>query len=79
MFENRNLDQFRSTHDFNTRHRNSLVPVFQRLGATQNSINFMGPKIWNEIPADIRDSHSAQSFKLKLKNYLLSLYSPMMF
>ena len=76
MFENRNIDQFRSTHVFNTRHRSNLVPVFQRLGATQNSITFMGPKIWNEIPADIRDSHSNQSFKLKFKNYLLSLYSP---
>ena len=36
-----------------------------------NSIRYKGAKIWNEIPVELRDSHSIASFKTKAKIYFL--------
>ena len=33
-----------------------------------------GAKIWNESPAEIRESQSFDSYKIKLKAYMLSQY-----
>ena len=65
-----------STSNYPTRSVNSLIPQFQRLTSTQRSIFYTGPKIWNAIPVDIKNSPSILSFKRNYKSYLISRYSP---
>ena len=76
MFKNKN--NFSSNnHTYGTRNRNQLVSMYHRLTQTQKSISFMGPKIWNELPAEIREIDCINVFKKSVKNwysrnYLLS-------
>ena len=39
-----------------------------------NSIKYLGAKIWNDIPVELRESSSANLFKTILKRHLLSSY-----
>ena len=68
--------QFFSTpnHGYNTCNSSNLRPNRSRLTVTQNSIDVKGPKIWNDIPAEIQNSSSREVFKFKYKDYLLSSY-----
>jgi hypothetical protein len=61
-------------HNHYTRNRKNDVPVFQRLSLTQHSISYAAPKIWNEIPEDIKSAASVAIFKKKLKNYFITKY-----
>ena len=74
MFKNHDSPIFSINHSYNTRHRNDLVPLFQRLVQTQNSIHFAGPIIWNDIPTEIKSLDELHMFKTKLKNHLLDKY-----
>ena len=38
----------------------------------QQSLKFIGPKVWNNIPFTIRDSKTNNVFKQKLKQFLLN-------
>ena len=62
------------THSYDTRCRNSFKPTFQRLSKAQNSIDFIGPKFWNELPDSIKNTDNYNSFKFKTKKFLLSKY-----
>jgi len=42
------------------------LPYFPKL-LTQQSIKFKGAKLWNAIPAAIKDLQSKSSFSIKLK------------
>ena len=75
MYDNSGTGQFARTHSHNTRHKNDLLPTRARLAITQNSINVIGPNIWNTIPDNIRALPSKTSFKKQYKTYLLSFYS----
>ena len=73
---NSNTSDFHSNHTHNTRHsRSNLVPVFQRTTRTQQSLSYSGPKIWNQIPIEIRLLPTVHQFKKKLKDYLVEKYS----
>ena len=61
-------------HSYNTRNINSAIPNFQRLSQCQRSIDYNGPKYWNNIPQNIQNSPNIRIFKLKYKEYLLSAY-----
>ena len=63
-----------SQTSYNTRSRNVVVPQFQRLTSTQKSMKFIGPKIWNQIPNDIRQASSLEVFKRLYKAYLIHKY-----
>ena len=39
------------------------------------SINFIGPRIWNSIPLDIRTIQNPIEFKKNLKSFMISLYT----
>ena len=75
MFKNSNLEVFYSNHDYNTRNRDQPNPTFQRLTLTQHSIFFNGPRLWNSIPENIRESSSLPVFKRQYKNLLIQLYN----
>ena len=65
----------RHLHGHNTRHsglNNYNVSSF-KTNKGQKSIQFLGPKIWNDIPNDIR-ALSKLKFKFEMKNLFLSRY-----
>ena len=37
-------------------------------------IKTLGPLIWNDLPPEIHDKSSIHTFKIHLKNYLVSKY-----
>ena len=67
--------QYLRSHAYPTRGQNELLPHSARLTLTQNSISVAGPNIWSDIPEDIRNSPSRNSFKFKYKKHLLSFYA----
>ena len=74
----KNIENFASLlqpNIYSTRSGIHYSPQFHRLTLTQNqSLNYQAPKIWYQIPQDIRNSPTIFSFKRKLKNHLISLY-----
>ena len=73
MYKNPNLFAT-NQHNYNTRHGNELRSIFQRTSTTQHNINYAGPRIWNAIPAGIRETTNLESFKRSLKAHLLAGY-----
>ena len=76
MFKSINLGLFANEHQHFTRNRDLARPLYHRLTSTQHSFTHNGPKIWNELPYDIRSIDSLRLFKKKLKQFLLNQYSP---
>ena len=74
MYENSGSGLYNRNHAYNTRNRNELLQNRARLTITENSINVVGPSIWNSIPERIRTSPSKDSFKSQYKYFLLSQY-----
>ena len=60
------------THD--TRGRHCVVPSFQRLTQCQRSVSYCGPKLWNTIPMNVRNSANTGIFKKRYKHYLIEQY-----
>ena len=68
-------DMFRSkTSSIKTRSNSQLVPAFCRSTVSQQSIRYVGPKVWSEIPIAIRKSRTISAFKKKLKQYFINGY-----
>ena len=49
---------------------NLFIPA-NHLMAEQRSLRYAGSKLWNEIPCEIRNANSLNSFKIKFNAYLL--------
>ena len=62
-------------HNYST--RNAFKFHYPKLRTTcmLNSIFYKGPRVWNNIPPEIRSSKSINVFKRKYKNYLLNMYN----
>ena len=63
----------RRTHisKYETRRINDLqIPKLQ-LKLSKKSFSYVGAKVWNDIPNDIRNVESSHHFKQKMKSYLL--------
>jgi len=55
-------------HKYNTRQKDDFyIDAISQIG--KRSIEYKGSKLWNDLPAE--EMQSLQSFKYKLKNYLL--------
>ncbi|XP_048480395.1 uncharacterized protein LOC125489237 [Plutella xylostella] len=59
-----------TTARLQNRRKNDLTLNTARLAKTEKTVHIMGPKIYNKIPDDIRESQSYFSFNCKLKKYL---------
>ena len=57
-----------------TRSNSQLVPAFCRSTVSQQSMRYVGPKVWSEIPIAIRKSRTISAFKKKLKQYFINGY-----
>ena len=72
IYMHQNLDNFtnRRQSNLNTRSVGEYIPSFQRLALTQNqSIKFHAPSNWNNIPIDIKNIRSVNSFKKITKKF----------
>ena len=63
-------------HEYDTRlcHRQNLYPYHARTNSGQFAISFVGAKIWNDIPIQIRSKNSQHIFRKSLKQYLVEQY-----
>ena len=62
------------THNYNTRKINAFrLPQVKTVTHSRHLI-FAAVQFWNSLPLEIRAAPSINSFKLKLKNYLLAKY-----
>ena len=68
------LSNFERTHSYGTRLRNSLLPPFERLRVSQQSVIYNAVKNWNEIPLNIKLCISKSSFKYQYRQFLLNQY-----
>ena len=75
MYNNKsNLINLLPTHAHLTRHRDQLSLPQHRLCKFQHSTCYLGPKIWNSLPFEIKEVPSLSMFKTKLRNYILANY-----
>jgi hypothetical protein len=63
-----------SIHNHNTRHKNDLRKPLCRTTMRQNTICFQGPKLWNDLPEDIKSAPSLNIFKRRFKMFLIGYY-----
>ena len=49
-----------------------LLPKMKHKSLGERSFNFYGPKIWNELPQELRESQSIYIFKRNLKTFYLT-------
>ena len=64
-----------SVHNFNTRSANHIYIPKHRKMIFQHNIRYTGPKIWNDLPEQIKKSLSTTSFKYRMKKMLISAYT----
>ena len=69
------LNQYVRTHNYNTRNRNDLLPTFQRLRVSDQSVIHNTVLNWNEVPLHIKESPSLASFKYCYRQFLLNQYA----
>ena len=76
IFKNREiLDRFVVSHQYDTRNRNLPVAPRERLRSTEQSVIFNAVKIWRELPQDLKDSRSINSFKFRYKRIFVDQYN----
>ena len=68
------VNPLRRSHQQNTRHYHSLLPIQHSLRLVGNSFLVQGPKNYNSIPMDIRSCRTIFGFKRNYKKFLLSHY-----
>ena len=66
MFKHKNSDYFLNIlHNYNTRNRNNLNIPQHSLTIFKHSLEYNGPKVWNNINQNIKDLPSIRSFRKK--------------
>ena len=63
--------EIRKNYDTRSSSRNLANPSF-RTEIRKNCVLCSGPRIWNSLPADIKDCPSLYSFKRSIKKYFIS-------
>ena len=61
-------------HNYNTRKSSTLSVPYCRTNTRLFSVNYQGPKFFNTLNPDIRNSSSIFSFQSKLRSFLFSRY-----
>ena len=65
---------FQANPNSNSRNKDNFFIPFVSKSISQESIAVCGPKAWNSLPDDIKNSKSNSEFRSKLKQYILSSY-----
>jgi len=58
-------------HKYNTRQKDDFHIDATKSEIGKRSIKYKGSKLWNDLPAELKEIQTLQSFKYILKNYLL--------
>jgi len=58
-------------HNYDTRSKSHLRVTYGRTHFSHTIITYKGPILWNNLPEELKDSVSLNSFKIKLKRLLL--------
>ena len=66
---------FQRQHEHNTRNRNFLLPEYQRLTVTQQSLSFIVPNFWNILPTSLKNEQRINVFKRNLQEMYLNCYN----
>ena len=69
-----NNETFHTPHNYPTRTRDNLQIPMHSLTLFRHSLSYSGPKIWNSIPDEVKNSSTLHSFKNKYKRFILSKY-----
>ena len=77
MFKQINTNEFDLTlatpdHQYLTRNRDLLIVPQHRTTLQANSFSIQGIRTWNDIPNGIKESRTLNSFKIKIKKFLIS-------
>ena len=59
-------------HNYNTRIKSHIRVKYGRTNFSHTVLIYKGPILWNRLPHEIRESVSLNSFKHKLKHFLLT-------
>ena len=70
---NRTNTTLQPQHNYPTRTRNNLIIPAHNLTIYQHSLSYLGPKIWNAFPQEIKTKQSLYTFIKHYKNYIISL------
>ena len=76
MFKAIKQGRYQCQHTLNTRNRGLAQPLFNRLASGERSVSVMGPKVWNNLPQNIRNIEMLSAFKNQLKNHFINQYIP---
>ena len=67
-------NQFQSKSSrISTRSNSQYISPAYRLTVCQQSIKFSGPKIWSNLPNEIKECKSLKSFAIKVKAHFLNI------
>ena len=58
-------------HNHDTRNRDDIFAEFQRLSVCQNSLSYVAPIIFNNLPESIKNSETFYAFKRKVKLHMI--------
>ena len=56
-------------------HNQYLCIPFARTNYYKSSLSVYGPSIWNKIPLNIREAQNVHTFKILLKEWIISLHN----
>ena len=59
-------------HEYNTRSKLHFRVQYGRTSFSHSLVTYQGPKLWNDLPSNIKNSLSLNSFKRKFKKNLLA-------
>ena len=73
------LIKLRSPNKYNVRLDNDFylleISSFAHLKRAEGALSYQGPRIWNELPYEIRSLNELSIFKTELKTYYFNLAS----
>ena len=61
-------------HGYFTRGANFIRVPFPRVDATKVNFKYNFVKVWNDLPANLKESVSVASFKKMLREHFISMY-----
>ena len=62
-------------HQYNTRHsKHNFYTVKQKNKWGYSKIANLGPKVWNDIPIEIKEIKTIENFNKVYKNHLITKY-----
>jgi len=59
-------------HQYNTRQRNDPHTRARRYAFTSRSLIHNGPKLWQNLPIDLKQKHTSKAFKRNFKKYIIN-------